>query len=151
MAFSFLVAGIGFVQAPTIQIYIWRRFLVIKASPPFFLFYSSSCELLGIAVHTRNSLKIGGFANRLLTTVFFHRQLFKRVILCLMFNSASELRRNLADVRLIKALDIAHAVVVAPVHYSIILWATFCGFMVFDQLPDMWTWVGASIIVVMEM
>lgn len=56
-----------------------------------------------------------------------------------------------AEILVIKALDVADAVVVAPVHYSIILWATFYGYMVFDQLPDMWTWVGASIIVVMGM
>jgi drug/metabolite transporter (DMT)-like permease len=56
-----------------------------------------------------------------------------------------------AETLVIKALDVADAVVVAPVHYSIIIWATFYGFMVFDQLPDMWTWVGASIIVVMGM
>ncbi len=54
-----------------------------------------------------------------------------------------------AEILVIKALDVADAVVVAPVHYSIILWATFYGFMVFDQLPDLWTWVGASIIVAM--
>ena len=54
-----------------------------------------------------------------------------------------------AEILVIKALDVADAVVVAPVHYSIIIWATFYGFMVFDQLPDMWTWVGTSIIVVM--
>ena len=56
-----------------------------------------------------------------------------------------------AEILVTKALDVADAVVVAPVHYSIIIWATFYGFMVFDQLPDMWTWVGASIIVVMGM
>jgi drug/metabolite transporter (DMT)-like permease len=56
-----------------------------------------------------------------------------------------------AEVLVIKALDVAGAVFVAPVHYSIIIWATFYGFMVFDQLPDMWTWVGVSIIVVMGM
>jgi drug/metabolite transporter (DMT)-like permease len=43
----------------------------------------------------------------------------------------------------IKALDVADAVVLASVHYSIILWATFYGFMIFDQIQDMWTWVGA--------
>ena len=56
-----------------------------------------------------------------------------------------------AEILVTKALDVANAVVVAPVHYSIIIWATFYGFMVFGQLPDMWTWVGASIIVVMGM
>jgi drug/metabolite transporter (DMT)-like permease len=55
----------------------------------------------------------------------------------------------IAEIMVIKALDVADAVVVAPVHYSIIIWATLYGFVVFDQLPDMWTWVGASIIVVM--
>lgn len=54
-----------------------------------------------------------------------------------------------AEILVIKALDVADAVVVAPVHYSIIIWATFYGYMVFDQLPDMWTWIGASIIVAM--
>ena len=54
-----------------------------------------------------------------------------------------------AETLVIKALDVADAVVVAPVHYSIILCAIFYGFIVFDQLPDIWTWVGASIIVVM--
>ena len=57
----------------------------------------------------------------------------------------------IAETLVIKALDVADAVAVAPVHYSIIIWATFYGFIVFDQLPDMWTLVGASIIVVMGM
>lgn len=53
----------------------------------------------------------------------------------------------IAETLVIKALDVADAVVVAPVHYSIIIWATIYGFLVFGQLPDLWTWVGASIIV----
>ncbi len=55
----------------------------------------------------------------------------------------------IAEILVIKALDVADAVVVAPVHYSIIIWATFYGFVVLAKLPDLWTWVGASIIVVM--
>jgi len=47
----------------------------------------------------------------------------------------------------IKALDVADAVVVAPVHYSLLIWATLYGFLVFGQFPDSWTWIGASIIV----
>ena len=46
----------------------------------------------------------------------------------------------------IRALEIAHAVVVAPVHYSLILYSTFFGWVVFGQLPDGWTWVGVAII-----
>lgn len=53
----------------------------------------------------------------------------------------------LGELMVIKALEIAQAIVLAPVHYSLILWATFYGWLVFDQLPDRWTWLGAAIIV----
>lgn len=52
-----------------------------------------------------------------------------------------------AEICVIKALELAMAVVVAPVQYSLILWGTFYGFVVFGQLPDLWTWVGATLIV----
>ena len=47
----------------------------------------------------------------------------------------------------IMALDAAQAVVVAPVQYSLLIWGTMYGFLVFGQLPDGWTWFGALIIV----
>lgn len=52
-----------------------------------------------------------------------------------------------AEICVIKALELAMAVVVAPVQYTLILWGTFYGWMVFDQLPDGWTWAGTAIIV----
>jgi len=54
---------------------------------------------------------------------------------------------GLGELLVIKALEIALAVVVAPVHYSLILWSTFYGWVIFDQLPDQWTIVGSLIIV----
>jgi S-adenosylmethionine uptake transporter len=53
----------------------------------------------------------------------------------------------LGELMVIRALEIAQAIVVAPVHYSLIIWGTFYGWLVFDQLPDRWTWLGAAIIV----
>lgn len=52
-----------------------------------------------------------------------------------------------AETLVIMALASAQAVVVAPVQYSMLIWGTFYGFAIFGQLPDFWTWVGASIIV----
>jgi drug/metabolite transporter (DMT)-like permease len=52
-----------------------------------------------------------------------------------------------AEVMVIRSLEIAQAVVLAPVHYSLLIWGTFYGYVVFNQLPDLWTWVGALIIV----
>ena len=52
-----------------------------------------------------------------------------------------------AEVLVIKALEVAQAVVVAPVQYTLIIWGTAYGYLVFNQFPDMWTWVGTAIII----
>lgn len=52
-----------------------------------------------------------------------------------------------AETLVIMALDAAQAVVVAPVQYVLLLWGTLYGFLLFDQLPDMWTLVGALVLV----
>lgn len=54
---------------------------------------------------------------------------------------------GVAELLVIKALEVAEAVVVAPVHYSIMVWGTMYGWLVFHQLPDFWTWVGTAIII----
>lgn len=52
-----------------------------------------------------------------------------------------------AEICVIKALELAMAVVVAPVQYTLILWSTAYGWLVFGQFPDGWTWVGTAVIV----
>ena len=54
---------------------------------------------------------------------------------------------GVAEVFVIKALEVALAVVVAPVQYSLMIWGTFYGWMIFGQLPDGWTWLGTAIII----
>jgi drug/metabolite transporter (DMT)-like permease len=54
---------------------------------------------------------------------------------------------GIGELMVIRALEIAQAVAVAPVHYSLILWSTFYGWLIFGQLPDQWTLTGAAIIV----
>ena len=61
--------------------------------------------------------------------------------------AAMAIAAAIAETLVIMALDAAEAVVVAPVHYSLLIWGTLYGFFVFDQLPDGWTWLGALIIV----
>jgi len=53
----------------------------------------------------------------------------------------------LGELLVIKALEVALAVVVSPMQYTIIIWSSFYGFMVFDQLPDGYTVGGAAIII----
>ena len=51
-----------------------------------------------------------------------------------------------AETCVIKALEVAESVALAPVHYSLLIWGTMYGYFVFGQLPDGWTWLGAVII-----
>ncbi|MEP3045447.1 MAG: DMT family transporter [Roseibium sp.] len=53
----------------------------------------------------------------------------------------------IAELLVIKSLEVSQAVVVAPVQYSLLIWGTMYGYLVFGHLPDFWTWVGALIIV----
>lgn len=54
---------------------------------------------------------------------------------------------SLGEILIIKALEVAEANVVAPIHYTLIIWGTLYGFLVFNQLPDYWTLIGTAIIV----
>lgn len=54
---------------------------------------------------------------------------------------------GLGEFLIIKALEIAHVVVVSPMHYSLIIFSTFWGYLVFGDFPDLWTWVGTLIVV----
>jgi drug/metabolite transporter (DMT)-like permease len=47
---------------------------------------------------------------------------------------------------LIRAFESAPAATVAPFMYSTLIWATMSGYVFFDDLPDIWTLVGAAII-----
>jgi len=47
----------------------------------------------------------------------------------------------------IKAFQYADASVLAPFNYTEIIMATLLGYIVFGDIPDLWTWVGIAIIV----
>ena len=51
------------------------------------------------------------------------------------------------EVMVVKSLEAAEAAAVAPMHYTLIIWATIYGYFVFGQLPDHWTRIGTAIIV----
>ncbi len=53
----------------------------------------------------------------------------------------------LAHFALIKALDYAEAGAVQPYSYTLLVWATMLGALVFGDIPDGWTLLGAAVIV----
>ena len=52
----------------------------------------------------------------------------------------------LAEIMVIKALELTQAVVLAPIHYTLLIWGTAYGYLIFGQFPDKWTWFGSAII-----
>lgn len=44
------------------------------------------------------------------------------------------------------ALRTTEATIVAPVDYTRLLWAAGVGYLVFGEFPDVWTWVGGTVI-----
>jgi drug/metabolite transporter (DMT)-like permease len=52
-----------------------------------------------------------------------------------------------AHYALIKALDYAEAGAVQPYSYTLLVWATLLGWLVFGDIPDGWTILGAAIVV----
>jgi drug/metabolite transporter (DMT)-like permease len=48
---------------------------------------------------------------------------------------------------LILAFRLGAASILAPFSYSQMVWATLIGYFAFATLPDLWTWVGAAVII----
>lgn len=53
----------------------------------------------------------------------------------------------IAQFMTVRALQMAPASAVAPVSYTLIVWATLLGWLFFSTLPDRWTLVGAAVII----
>lgn len=51
------------------------------------------------------------------------------------------------ELSMIRALDLGEAVVLSPLQYTLIIWSTIWGVLVFAELPDIWTFVGTAVIV----
>ena len=60
--------------------------------------------------------------------------------------AAMSLLAALGEFLVIRALEVGLAVFVSPLHYTIIIWASLYGYLLFGQFPDFWTWGGAAII-----
>jgi len=52
-----------------------------------------------------------------------------------------------AHLGLIKAFEYGEASLVAPFDYGQLIGAALLGYVIFAEQPDLWTWVGAAIIV----
>jgi drug/metabolite transporter (DMT)-like permease len=54
---------------------------------------------------------------------------------------------GLGHLFVIKAYEHAQASVVGPFDYGQLIGVTIVGYLVFAEFPDLWTWIGAAIII----
>lgn len=52
------------------------------------------------------------------------------------------------ELSIIRALDLGEATALSPLQYTLMIWSTIWGLLVFAQLPDVWTFAGTAVIVV---
>jgi drug/metabolite transporter (DMT)-like permease len=48
---------------------------------------------------------------------------------------------------LIEAFRLAEASIVAPVRYTSLVWAAVLGYVIWGDVPDVWVWTGAAVII----
>ena len=65
----------------------------------------------------------------------------------LVFFLISAVGINVGIILVSKAYAVAASAVVAPFHYSQILWGVLFGYFVFSELPDLYTFIGAGVII----
>jgi drug/metabolite transporter (DMT)-like permease len=54
---------------------------------------------------------------------------------------------GIAQLALTGSLRLAPVALVMPMDYSALLWASLLGWLLFQQLPSHWTWLGAPIVI----
>lgn len=64
----------------------------------------------------------------------------------LLWLSLIGLLATLGHLAMTGAFKASDATVVFPVDYTRLLWATVIGYLAFGEIPDIWTWIGGTII-----
>jgi drug/metabolite transporter (DMT)-like permease len=66
----------------------------------------------------------------------------------LLMMAAIAIVASCGELSIIRALDLGEATALSPLQYTLIVWSTIWGLLVFAQLPDGWTFAGTAVIVV---
>ena len=65
----------------------------------------------------------------------------------IMLMAAMSIMAGFGELLVIKSLEVGLAVVVSPMHYTILIWGIMYGYLIFGDFPDSWTLSGAFIII----
>lgn len=88
------------------------------------------------------------FANLLVMAILMPRSYVPLELLDLGALALMAIMASIASLLIILAYKTGEAAVVAPMHYSQMIWAIIYGFFFFDELPDHMTVIGSLIIII---
>lgn len=66
----------------------------------------------------------------------------------LLWLAAMGISSTLAQLSLTQSLRLADSSAVLPLDFAKLIWAALIGFVVFAEIPDLWTWIGGIVIFV---
>jgi drug/metabolite transporter (DMT)-like permease len=116
-------------------------------SAVLFAFYQISTRFLNHSDSVFTTLfysaLIGALLSSIVTPVYWQPMKFEDWALLILLG----LIAGLGHFTLIKAYRTSAAATVVPFTYTNLLWATAYGYLIFDDLPDQWTVIGASVII----
>ena len=145
-----MALGIGFLGA---MIIIRPGFIELDLGALFVMVSSSiwACAILIIKslARTETSLTITTYQNiflvpfTLIAACFFWT--WPSWELLLMF-AIMGIFGSLAHLAMAESLKLADATAILPYDFVRLIWATSIGFIIFGEIPEIWTWIGGSLI-----
>lgn len=139
------LAGALVILRPGIQAFSLGAFLILFSNA----MWSVALVVIKILSRTESSVTIAFYATILMAPVALVFALFvwqTPTLEQLVWFAAIGIGASVAQICLGEAFRHADATVVLPVDFTKLFWASLIGYFFFNQVPEIWIWVGAVIV-----
>ena len=133
----FLRQGITPLRTTKVKLFAWRG--VFNGAAMLMFFY-------GLTITPLATVAALGFTAPIFATLLATVVLGEAVRLRRMTAIAIGIVGTIAQTAMNQALKLGDASVVLPVDFSKLIWASILGWLIFSELPDVWTYVGGAMI-----
>lgn len=138
--------GAAVILRPGLAVIDAGAFAMLAAAPMF----AASDLLAKRLTRTDTAAEIVGFLSVIVTLVLFFPAAAvwqTPPLWALALIAVTAVLATLAHLAAARAYSVADISVVQPVRFMQLVWAVLIGFFLFGEFPDVWTWIGSSMIV----
>jgi drug/metabolite transporter (DMT)-like permease len=144
--FAALIGALMIIR-PGSDVFSWAAIYPLIAAV-FYSAYSLATRAVGHREDPWTSLFYAALFGSVVTTALVLRDFQSPDAVTWMIMGVLAILGTFGQLFLIRALSVGEAAMLAPFAYTGLLFATFWGFAIFDEIPDLWTVLGALVIVV---